>query len=329
MSYFSDYFKAQALVNLQVASGGVALGETAVSLASGEGVKLETLTRTLMDTGVYTGGYLMGILWDGSVHAGPLQDPDAESIRIDSHAAASDTIAVVLRGQDDTTDGNHNTAGHTYYITVVLSPTIQTDLYSKLGYKDAIFQRPMTFVAPYNVSSWISYALCNGEAGDATSFAKDVIYATRHFLKKGTIIYGVKFRCNISSNTASRFGIWANDYSGNPYPGSQLLEVVHTGTQVTALITEAPFPYTVPHDDAFWVGVNLANMISILKLDEGKPFDNFLGRQLHSSSVQGKNMGISAAHVYGALPDPFTSGGALILGTSAAMPYLEFIYQTP
>lgn len=328
MSYFSDYFKAQALVNLQVASGGVASGETAISLASGQGANLETLTRQLMNTGVYTGGYLMAILWDG-LYAGPLQDPNAEALRIDSHAAASDTVAVVLRGQDGTADADHNTAGHTYYLTVVFSPTIQTDLYAKLGYKDAIQQRPMTSVTPYNVSSGIAYALCNGEAGAATAFSNNTLYVTRHLFKKGTIIYGAKFRCSISSVNNCHFGIWANDYNQNPYPGSLLLDVTHTATSTTALITESPFPYTVPYDDAFWVGFVLSNSISILKLDESKPFDNFLGRQLHSSTVQGKNMGLSVAHTYGALPDPFTTGAALILSSSAAMPYIEFIYQAP
>lgn len=328
MSYFSDYFRAQALVNLQIASGGVASADTAISLASGQGANLDTLTRSLINTGVYTGGYLMGVLWDG-LYAGPLQDPNAEAVRIDAHSAASDTISVVLRAQDGTSAADHNTAGHTYYLTVVFSPTIQSDLYAKLAYKDAVQQRPMTSVAPYNVSSGIAYPLCNGEAGAATAFSNNTIYATRHLFKRGTVIYGVKFRCSISSNNACHFGIWANDYSQNPYAGSILLDVTHTGTSVTALITESPFPYTVPYDDAFWVGIDLANSISILKLDESKPFDNFLGRQLHSSTVQGKNMGMSVAHTHGALPDPFTTGAALLLSSSAAMPYLEFIYQAP
>jgi len=328
VSYFSDYFKAQALVNLQIASGGVALADTSISLATGQGANLSTLTRSLINTGVYTGGYLMGILWDG-LYAGPLQDPNAEPLRIDSHAVSSDTVAVVVRGQDGKSAAAHNTPGHTYYLTVVFSPTIQDDLYAKVGYKDAVKQKVMTFTAPYNVSSYVGYGLCNGMRSAAFSFAADTIFATRHFFKKGTVLYGAKFRCNISSNNTCHFGMWANDYSQNPYAGSLLLDVTHSATSVTALITESPFPYTIPYDDAFWVGIVLQNSISLGALDATYPFDNFLGRQLHSSTVDGINMGISVAHAYGALPDPFTAGGALILSSSGKMPFLEFIHQSP
>jgi hypothetical protein len=329
MSYFSDYFKAAALVNLQIASGGVALADTSISLATGQGANLETLTRSLLNTGINTGGYLMGILWDG-LYAGPLQDPNAEPVRIDSHAAASDTIAVVLRGQDGKSAVAHNTAGHTYYLTVVFSPTIQNDLYAKLGYKEAIKQRPMTFTTPYDVSSYVGYPLCNGmPTSTGVAMAKDIIYATRHFFKKGTILYGLKFRCTSSQNNACHFGIWANDYSQNPYPGSLLLDVTHTGTTTTALITESPFPYTVPYDDAFWVGVDLANIVTLGVLDPAYPFDNFLGRQLHSSTVNGVNLGISVASVHGALADPFPAGGALILSSAGSMPFFHFIHQSP
>src|SRR3990167_961707 len=329
MSYFSDYFKAQALINLRIASGGVALADTSISLATGQGASLSTLTRSLINTGLYTGGYLMGILWDG-LYAGPLQDPNSEPIRIDSHAAASDTVAVVLRAQDGKSAVAHNSPGHTYYLTVVFSPSIQDDLSSKLGYKDAISQKLMTFTTPYNVNSYISYPLCNGiPSAGGVAKAKDILYATRHFFKKGTILYGAKFRCTSSQNNTCHFGLWANDYAQNPYPGSLLLDVAHTATSTTALITESTLPYTVPYDDAFWVGIVLQNITTIGVLDPIYPFDNFLGRQLHSSTVNGVNMGISVAHAYAALADPFASGGALILSSTGSMPFLQFIYQSP
>lgn len=304
-------------------AAGMNSSQTTVPLATGVGTTFRTTA---------TGKYIIAV-WDGS-YASALaayQAGKLEFMLANSHDEVSDTIADVSRAQEGTSAINHNTGGITYYISLVGSESAFDWL---VAGREGLTQGSVpTFTAPYDVNSYVSYPIARSlPSASPVTFSADVIYAQPHYLVKGIPVRGFKFRKNTAFSTQPKVGIWsyARDANLNIYPGALLLETTGASqTNICPVITAANLPFTPAYSGYYFIGLLLSIGGTIVPVNHLTWHDAPLGRQLHSSTVGGVNLGFSVAHSFAALPNPFTASATLVNSniSSGAMPYLEIIHQ--
>lgn len=316
-------YQFPALRQASLTAAGMDNSQETIPLATGHGVRLRSTA---------TGKYIVGV-WPNT-YASALeayQTNKLEFMLVNSHDEISDTIADVDRAQEGTAAIAHNTLGVTYYVSLVGSESAFDWLTAG---REGLAQGSIpSFTAPYNVNSYISYPIAKClPSATVVAFLADVIYAQPHYLVKGIPVTGFKFRKNTSTTLQPKLGIWtyARDVNLNIYPGALLLETTGASqSNVCPVITAAGLPYTPHYSGYYIVGLLINAGATLLQIGTNTWFDNPLGRQIHSSTVQGANIGFSVAHTFGTLPDPFTAGATLVNSniSSGAMPYLEIIHQ--
>lgn len=99
-------------------AAGIAAGATSASTQSGDGAKFPSAVP------------YFATLWNVTDYASADLDPNREIIKVT--ARATDTLTIV-RGQQGTTDGAHNTGGKSYAIMQAVTATDLNDLVAKSG----------------------------------------------------------------------------------------------------------------------------------------------------------------------------------------------------
>jgi hypothetical protein len=102
-------------------SGGYATGVTTVALIGGEGSKLP-------DPAV--DGPFNVVWWDAKTYADPSDDPNREIVRVTGRSA---DVLTVQRGQEGTTDLDHNAGGKQYKMVLAPTKKLIDDLRSELS----------------------------------------------------------------------------------------------------------------------------------------------------------------------------------------------------
>jgi len=111
-------YQAQNLDVVTLATAGIDASQTTLPLAAGEGAKLASTA----------GGSYPLIIWDSTLYHNPHDDTNAEIVLVTSHDGASDTLAVIARGQESTSGVAHNSSGHTYKAVAGFTKLLYDDL---------------------------------------------------------------------------------------------------------------------------------------------------------------------------------------------------------
>lgn len=304
------------------------VGATELVLTTGHGVRFPSTTSGQYELTLWSENY-------GSA-ADAFNASKAEIVLVTSHNGSSNTIAVVTRARGGTSAIAHAAGA---YVDMDFTKTLYDDVLQGRNYKDYARQSLIApaLAPPYDVSSYIGYLLANGQpTAGAVVFLVDRIYCTPHFFKKGAVVYGFKYRKAIAFSQQARIGIYdEGSFDGNWWPGTLLANVVRsTVTDVTPVCTvsETGIPWTCPKDGIYGVATTFDTATQgIGALDVSKTFDNFLGYQMHSSTINGWNTMLTYDQAYGTLPNPFpTVDVTLVLSSDAAPstpPMLYIIHQ--
>lgn len=125
-----------------VLDSGIASGATSLTVAAGSGV--------LFPDPVTLGAYNV-VIWDQTSYADPADDPNKEIVRVTNKV--SDTFAIT-RGQESTSDVNHNTAGKAYGMILALTKKTIDDI--------------RTLVSPIRVDGEVLGGACDDANTDFT-----------------------------------------------------------------------------------------------------------------------------------------------------------------
>lgn len=117
-------YLAQNLVEVTLLAGGIDSSQTTLPLATDEGAELASTSSS---------SYQYPLAVYDSRYSAPHLDPNVEIVFVTSHDGASDTVAVITRGQEGTSAVAHNTSGVTYKAQAGFTKAIFDDLVAKIN----------------------------------------------------------------------------------------------------------------------------------------------------------------------------------------------------